>query len=241
MDFQIDKAKVLPQKNLTEFLEGLRRLGKLIAPVKKGEKFVFEVVDDVSKVEIDYTRTILPPKKFLLPYRRERYSYRTGTLEFSSTFKPERQIIFGVHSCDLHGISILDSVHLKENPDPRYLEVRKNTVLIGISCRPDEHCFCLSTGTAFPDGINWDLFLTDIGEDYFVSIGSPKGDEIILKLKTLFREITKEDLDRYKKSTSLKKTLFEIEKLPDLGRISQVIELEYDSPVWKEEAKRCFG
>ena len=241
MEFHIDKAKILPKERLREFLEGLKSVGRLVAPLKKNEKYYFDVVEDVSRVEIDYTRTILPPKKFLVPYRRERYTYDTDTLDFSASFKVEPQVIFGIHSCDLHGISILDAVYLQENPDPRYLEVRKNTVLIGISCKPDEYCFCMSTGTAFPDGANWDLFLTDIGDSYFVTIGSTSGDEIIIKMKELFREITKEDLALYKKSTSLKKNLFDFKNLPDFGRISQVIELEYDSPVWEEEAKRCLG
>ncbi len=241
MEFHIDKAKVLPKSNFQPFLEGLKNFGVLIAPKKKKEKFFFDIIEDTSEVEVNYTRTILPPKKFLIPYRRERFSYDVETLKFRDNFTPENQVIFGIHSCDLHGISILDSVYLKENPDPRYLEVRKRTVLIGLSCKPDDFCFCLSTGTAFPDGTNWDLFLTDIGNDYFVTIGSPKGDEIIISLKDLFREITKEELFLYKKSTSRKKFLFNPDNLPDLGRISQVIELEYDSEVWEEEAKKCLG
>ncbi|ADY73394.1 cytosolic NiFe-hydrogenase, beta subunit [Desulfurobacterium thermolithotrophum DSM 11699] len=241
MDFHIDKAKILPKENAQQFLEGLKKFGVLIAPKKKEEKFYFDIIEDTSEVEFNYTRTILPPKKFLVPYRRKRFSYNVDTLDFESRFTPVDQVIFGIHSCDLHGISILDSIYLEENPDPRYLEVRKRTILIGLSCRPDEFCFCLSTGTAFPDGTNWDLFLTDIGNDYFVTIGSPKGDEIVLSLKELFREITKENLTLYKQSTSQKKLSFDLEKLPDLGRISQVIELEYDSEVWEEEAKRCLG
>ncbi len=241
MEFHIDKARVLPKRNLQEFLKGLESFGELIAPVEDGGVFMFSKVGDVSRVVVDYTRTVLPPKKFLLPYRRERFSYSTDTLEFSKENGGVKQVIFGIHSCDLHGISILDSVYLKENPDPKYLEVRKNTVLIGISCSPDDNCFCLSTGTAFPDGANWDLFLTDIGDDYFVSIGSPKGDEIVFKLKNLFRNITREDLILYKRTTSIKTAQFNLGMLPDLGRISQVIELEYESSVWEEEAKRCFG
>ncbi len=241
LDFHIERAKVLPKSNLAKFLEGLKNLSTLIAPVKKGDKFIFSEIEKVSDVAVNYTRTILPPKKFLVPYRRERFSYSTDTLQFNKEFKVRDQIIFGVHSCDLHGISILDSVYLKENPDPRYLEIRKRTVLIGISCMPDEFCFCLSTGTAFPDGANWDLFLTDIGADYFVTIGSPKGDEIVLKLRKLFKDIEKKDLYLYKESTSKKKKAFKLEKLPDLERISQLIELEYDSEVWKEESERCLG
>ncbi len=241
MEFHIDRAKVLPKANVWEFLEGLKKRFKLIAPVKEGEKCSFKEISDVTTVELSYTRTVLPPKKYLLPYRRERFSYNPETMEFKTFNSIQEQVIFGVHSCDLHGISILDSIYLKENPDPRYLEVRKKTILIGVSCYPDEYCFCLSTGTAFPDGANWDLFLTDIGADYFVSIGSPKGDEIVLTLKNLFREIEKEDLELYKRSTRKKKEAFNRRELPDLERISQLIELEYDSPVWEEEAKKCLG
>ena len=241
LEFHIERAKVLPKANLWDFLEGLKRVSPLIAPVRRGGRVVFSEINDISDVTIDYTRTVLPPKKFLVPYRRVRFTYSTEDLSFSSTFKARQQIIFGIHSCDLHGISILDSVYLKENPDPRYLDVRKKTVLIGISCMPDDYCFCLSTGTAFPDGANWDLFLTDIGADYFVSIGTPKGDELIIELKELFRDIEREDLELYKRSTKKKKEAFRNRKLPDLERISQLIELEYESPVWEEEAKRCLS
>ncbi|WP_457678937.1 4Fe-4S dicluster domain-containing protein [Thermovibrio sp.] len=241
MEFHIDRAKVFPKANLWAFLEGLRKKYRLIAPVKKEGRVLFSEVSKVKEVEPSYTRTVLPPKKFLLPYRRERFSYDPQTLEFKFEADFSPQVIFGVHPCDLHGISILDSIYLKENPDPRYLEVRKRTVLIGISCLPDQFCFCLSTGTAFPEGANWDLFLTDIGSDYFVSIGSPKGDELIIEFKELFREIEKEDLALYKESTRKKKEAFSQENLPDLERISHLIELEYESPVWKEEAKRCLG
>ncbi len=241
LEFHIERAKVLPKANLWDFLEGLRRVSPLIAPVRRGGRVAFSEINDISDVTIDYTRTVLPPKKFLVPYRRVRFTYSTEDLSFSSTFKARQQIIFGIHSCDLHGISILDSIYLKENPDPRYLDVRKKTVLIGISCMPDDFCFCLSTGTAFPDGANWDLFLTDIGADYFVSIGSPKGDELIIELKELFRDIEREDLELYKRSTKKKKEAFRNRKLPDLERISQLIELEYESPVWEEEARRCLS
>ncbi|ADU96459.1 cytochrome-c3 hydrogenase alpha chain [Thermovibrio ammonificans HB-1] len=241
MEFHIERAKVLPKANLHSFISGLKKWGKLIAPVRKGEKFVFTHVEKPEEVELNYTRTILPPKKFLVPYRRERFSYSVEDLSFKTNFKAENQVIFGIHSCDLHGISILDSIYLKENPDPRYLEVRKRTVLIGVSCVPDEFCFCLATATAFPEGASWDLFLTDIGADYFVSIGSPKGDEIVYSQRSLFRDIEKEDLNAYKATTLKKKSLFKPEQLPDLERISHVVELEYDSEVWQEEAKRCLG
>lgn len=241
MDFHIDKARFLPKDNVYKFLTGLKNFGKLIAPIKKREKFYFEDIGDVSDVILDYVRTVLPPKKYLLPYKRERLSYDTNTFEIKQDFKPENQVIFGLHSCDLHGITILDKILLSEPIDSRYLKTREKTLLIGISCKPDEHCFCLATGTAFPDGANWDLFLTDIGYGYFISIGSTKGDEVLYSMRKLTRKIESKDLQLYKKVTAEKKYLFKKENLPDLERISSVIELEYDSEVWEKASSRCFG
>jgi len=242
--FRLEKAKKLPKGRVKDFLNLLlEHFDRVVAPVGKNSKTVFEVINDPSEVVLDYTRTVLPPKKYILQYRRERFKYNPDSLEVqkSETFRG-KQVIFGVHPCDLHGLTILDRIHLEEFPDPRYLEIRRNTVLVGISCVPDEWCFCMATGTAFPDGANWDLFLTDIGNAYFVSIGSDKGDEIIhLGGEGLFLEVEKEDLDRFKEETSKKKYLFKREQLPDLERISQVIELEYESEVWEEEASRCLS
>jgi len=241
--FKLEKAKTLPKGKIYDFLELLKEnFDKLIAPVKKGKPIVFTEIDDVKKVVLDYTRTLLPPKKFILKYRRERFSYNAETLGVEKREKlSEKQVIFGVHPCDLHALTILDEIHLGEFPDPRYLEVRRNTVLIGISCVPDQWCYCIATGTAFPDGATWDLFLTDIGDKYFVSIGSDKGDEIVHLADGLFEEVTDGDLQRFKEETAKKKHLFAESQLPDLERISQVIELEYESHVWKEEADRCLS
>jgi len=241
--FRLEKAKKLPKENIEKFLKLLmENFDKLIAPVKKGKDVIFKEVKNPSEVVLNYTRTILPPKKFILKYRRERYSYDSQTFEVKDSISfSEKQVIFGVHPCDLHGLTILDQIYLNDFPDPRYLEIRRNTVLIGISCIPDEWCFCMATGTAFPDGATWDLFLTDIGNSYFVSIGSDKGDEIIHLGERLFLDVSKEDLDRFKEETAKKKHLFDYNRLPDLERISQVIELEYESEVWKEEANRCLS
>jgi sulfhydrogenase subunit beta (sulfur reductase) len=241
--FKIDKARVLRKEKIYDFLKFLKEnYGELIGPVKKGKPVVFKPIEDPREVIFQYTRSIIPPKKYILRYKRHRYTYETENLKIK---KPEKdikpQVIFGIHPCDLHALTILDEIHLGEFADPDYLEIRRNTILIGLSCQPDEYCFCIATGTAFPDGATWDLFFTDIGEKYFVSIGSAKGDEIIHKAGGLFEDITQEDLDKFKEETAKKKEQFKKENLPELERISQVIELEYESEVWEKEAERCLS
>ena len=65
------KIVTLPKENFTEFIEHLRAFGEIHAPTKKGEKsVVFAPVSDLSEIELNYTRTILPLKKYFLTHRQ---------------------------------------------------------------------------------------------------------------------------------------------------------------------------
>ena len=58
------KIVKLKKSNLFLFLEIISKEADLWAPVKKSpDKHIFEVIEDFSKINLDYTRTILPPKK----------------------------------------------------------------------------------------------------------------------------------------------------------------------------------
>jgi len=100
----------LPVENLNDFIETLRGFGQLHAPQRKGSNsFVFAELKDISKMELNYTRTILPLKKYLLK-----------SVETISKFTPcqgyqtipenegEKYVLFGVHPCDIKAVEILD-------------------------------------------------------------------------------------------------------------------------------------
>ncbi|GEM_PF-2931994 len=61
------KVLKLPKEKLYSYLETLKKWGELWGPVKKGDKYVYDKLDDVRKVALEALRTILPPKKFFLP------------------------------------------------------------------------------------------------------------------------------------------------------------------------------
>jgi sulfhydrogenase subunit beta (sulfur reductase) len=67
VQFHLDKAKILSKADLKEFLEGLKNFGNLIAPKRKGEKFVFDRVENVDEVELNYTRTSSRQRNFSFP------------------------------------------------------------------------------------------------------------------------------------------------------------------------------
>ncbi|TET39712.1 MAG: hydrogenase, partial [Dehalococcoidia bacterium] len=59
------KIVKLPKENLVEFIGRLSLFGEIHAPTKRGERsFVFAPVRDLSEIELNYTRTILPLKKY---------------------------------------------------------------------------------------------------------------------------------------------------------------------------------
>ena len=115
------KIVKLPSGKLIEFLGHLGSFGEVHAPQKKGKKsFAFQPVKDPANVIVsgdDYTRTILPIKKYfhkpvdtLL-----KFSPKKG---FEDAFEDEgKKILFGVHSCDINAILSLDRVFSGEYVD----------------------------------------------------------------------------------------------------------------------------
>ena len=59
--------RVIDTDELSSLIRGFMDDYEFIAPVKADRGYVFEVVDDPSKVELDYVTTITSPKKYFLP------------------------------------------------------------------------------------------------------------------------------------------------------------------------------
>ncbi|TFH36007.1 MAG: hypothetical protein E4G99_05960 [Anaerolineales bacterium] len=80
-------------------------------------------------------------------------------------------------------------------PNPYSIARRRNTVIIGLDHEPLDDCFCHSVNAdvAFK---GFELFLTDIGEKYFVAIGSDTGFRIVDTFNG--DVVTEADQDAYK-------------------------------------------
>ncbi|GAJ17938.1 unnamed protein product, partial [marine sediment metagenome] len=153
----------------------------------------------------------------------------------------QRNVFFGVHPCDIHGLNILDLVFSGRYVDNYYFARRNNAAIIGLDCIPDEFCFCRSTGTDFVDS-GFDLFLSDIDESYLVRVGTSLGDDMVKAAESLFHDIEKQDREKYKGKSIEKRKSFQIQiQLQDLPGI---MDLEYDSPSglfisWATPAASC--
>jgi sulfhydrogenase subunit beta (sulfur reductase) len=228
----------LKKLDLFPFLEVISKETELWAPLKKGEKYVFERVSDCSKIELKTTRTIIPPKKIMVPPTFNMFHVNeTGYKEdFSHVTK---KILFGVHPCDIHGLLTLDKLFTQEYPDPYYLGARKNTLILGLSCWPDEHCFCQSTRTNIIEE-GYDLFFTDLDGYFLVWIGSSQGDDLVRMIPGIFDEsLLDKDIQAYIRWQSEKEKAFKTEI--DFVTMPDLMELKYKAPFWQKASDACLA
>jgi sulfhydrogenase subunit beta (sulfur reductase) len=228
------------KEELTQFGYALRDTGTIYAPVKTSkEAHSFKKVESLTEADLDYTRTMIPPKKFFISptetiftFNKEKEEY----IEVPAVNSP--MVLFGVHPCDLNALNLLAKVYLEAFTDKYYSERRENTTIIGISCMPDDHCFCKSTGTDYArDG--FELFLHDIGDRYLVRVGSLKGYKLLQQYESFFKDVTDEDLAQYKASE--KNRLNSFTKTLEMSGLQDMLDMNYDSPVWEEYGEKCLS
>lgn len=236
------KILKLPGENLNGFIETLRGFGQLLAPQRKGSNsFVFAPLKDISKIDLNYTRTILPLKKYLLrPV--ETISKWTPCQGYRTTpeNEGEKHVLFGVHPCDIKAIEILDMVMRDNYIDERYFAARDNIAVIGISCEPDELCFCHSMQADFVES-GFELFLSDVDDGYLVTVRTSLGDDMVSAAHHLFEEVTRGTIERFKYRNEERRKRFSKQSQIDISQLPEIIDLEYKSVIWKEYGDKCLS
>ena len=234
------KIRKIPKRDLDLFVSVLPKFGEVYAPVRHGSGYAFDRPRRWSDVVLDYPRTILPPKKFLLPPRESLFTFDPEHGFEDRLQQAERPVVlFGVHAYDIYGMNILDRV-FAEGPfqDPYYVARRKNTVIIGIDYEPDARHFCPSMNADSVD-TGFDLFLSDIGDHYLVLVGTSLGDDIVELSRCLQQDPTPADFTTYKRRSAARRAAHETHV--DLGDLPEIMEMEYESRVWDELGEKCLS
>ncbi len=234
--------KIIERDDLRAFVEALLADNVVVAPIRKGEKYVFSEVETFDEIALDYNISLLSPKKFFYPQIETVLKFKIGDRpESQAITEASPVIIFGIHPCDIAATWLLDEVFKEDPADPNYLEKRKKAVLIGLNCAQpcDEFSFCRDMGSYNVEE-GFDLMLTDLGEKYFVEIGSKLGEEILVE-GAHFRDATSGDLKDRQAYQEKKETNF-VKRIPyDTKFLPEILEESYDSLVWDAIAKRCFS
>lgn len=230
--------RVIDKERVADLVRGLSNDYEVIGPVAKGEDFVFATIADPAELRLDYDTTLLPPKKYFVPPTDELMSFSVADGAATASAQAESpRILFGLHPCDLNALMLMDNVFLGEYEDPYYKARRENTLLVGVGCTPDESCFCNAWGT---DEVHWgfDIFLTDIGDRYFVSVRSVQGAEL-LDRHVEARAITDEDTAEFQRVQRAFKESFARDL--DTTQLPLLLDAKFDDPLWDELGERCLS
>ncbi len=258
------KDLVLNKNYLSYWLRQLRKDMALIGPMKgfKGD-FVFKSIEQIHEISLDCPASAPLPKEFVFPHVEEMFEYTPpfnspltkGGYEggIEDLLNKEKRIIFGVRPCDVSAINLIDrfytsrfeSSYDRAHPnrkfeDSYYTARRRNTIFISIGCNnPDPICFCNSVGTGPFLEAGFDVQLTDLGDRYFVQIGSNEGEGLVGPYRHLFEEAQKQDYDdQYEVVLS---ALTKFEKRINLEEARQkILAGKVSDSFWEWVAARCF-
>lgn len=155
---------------------------------KDAGQVMFDRLDDLSRIDLDAPIPAIPPKHVIYPQSEciLKYSYdpqaKKAAIERMNSEKPKA--LFGLRSCDLEGIRVLDRFFLgQEFVDEFYLANRKKVFIVSNTCvKPFAQCFCACTDSGPSAKEGFDLNLTELGDEYLLEAGSEKGKAFAEKL-----------------------------------------------------------
>lgn len=238
--------KIFNKKELKKLFDVLSSENNIVGPVEIGDDrnnqpiYAFSLVSDFSSIRLNYTTTKLPAKRYFLPFKEDMATFimKGDDWQKKIDYNIDRPyIFFGLHACDINALNKLDKVLMGNiYPMPYYAAKRKNMFIVGIDCAPQPYCFCRSMGsdTALH---GFDMFLTDIGEKYFVEILSDTAYNFLKKINT--RDPIEADHFSYMKAVSEKNNKFTTHV--DTTDLTKILDMEFQSEVWKQWGQQCLA
>ena len=232
--------RVIDKNEVPSLVRGFAAHYEVVGPVERNGGFAFdEVGSDPSRLRVDYDTTLLPPKKYLFPPKAELFTYDTVNNEVKDIDIPVvPRVLFGLHSCDINAINRLDAVFMASDfPDPYYRAQREATMIVGIDCTPNDHCFCNLWGT---DEVTqgYDLFLHDLGDRYLVSILSVTAAEILAVATSARPASPKDSIDFQEKARAFKNSF---SSGPAVYELPILMDAFYNDGLWDELGDRCLS
>jgi len=196
-------------------------------------------VESMAEIDLEYDQTEYSAKTYFLPFKENlsMFHFEDGDWVQEINYRVQPRAIVGLHACDINALLKLDKVMARDFfPNPYYISRRQNTFIIGIDHDPCEGGFCRSLGTNTVTH-GFDLFLTDLGDRYFVAIDSDRGFSTLQKVEN--REPNNGDTDDYLKVRKQIAAGFETEV--NIRNLPTLMDIEFESDVWKKWGAKCLS
>jgi len=217
---------------------------RLVAPVRAGERLVFEPASDIGRIEREYTNTTQPPKEYLLPRTEPviRFSRHSGGIEVSDCTADDcPTVLFGVRPCDAAGIDRMERVFGQELKDGLFMDRRERTTIVGLACtRPAPSCFCTAVGCGPASRVGSDLLLTEVEPDVFLAEAiTVRGTALVDRFAALFQEA---DASTEQAATDVADVAeAALTRSMDLTGVGARLREIFADPCWQAIGRGCLG
>jgi len=237
--------RILDKENFRSLVEIILQSNEIIAPKKiatnaAGEPVhQFLPISSFEEMDLDYRTTEYSAKTYFLPYRETlcTFQFTDNDWEQQIAYRIQPRAIIGLRAHDINALVKLDMVFTRSRfPSPYYISRRKNTFVVGLDHIPLEDEFSQSMGTDIVTH-GFDLFLTDLGDRYFVAIASDRGFNLLNRVEV--REVEDEDTNAYKEVR--KRILEGFKTRIDVHNLPNLLDLEFTSQVWRKWGEKCLS
>ncbi len=184
-------------------------------------------------------------KRFLHPPRRKLWGAKKNengfTIETGDPV-PQKMAFWGVRSCEISAIEILDRIFLKEDyVNKWYQKAREELFIIAVGCtRPASNCFCVAANTGPQPKSNFDISLIEsYGEDHYfiLEIGSDKGAHLVDDLN--LKKAKTGDIDQC--NAMIASATDQMNKPFDSAAAAVLLKNNPEHPQWDDVATRCLA
>jgi len=228
-------SRILRKDETNLFVESLLKKYRVLGPVEKDSEFWFNEIRSAEQLRFQYTTTIFPPTQFFFLPTETLFSYEKSSIIENYEKFDRKQLILGIHPCDVHGILVLDKYFLGTYNDPYYLRRRENTIIAALTCQEiGDRCFCESFGTGPDLKENYDLLFTDLEDHYLVEVGSNVGKQIVQAAN--LAQATHDDF--IEKDERMKKTKLKFKRKVNTENLPEIMFNNLMHPLWTELDKK---
>ncbi len=237
--------KILDKGPFRSLVEIILESNEIIAPKKIGTKATgepihqFLPINSFEEMDLDYRTTEYSAKTYFLPYRENlcTFDFDAEDWEQEISYRIQPRAIVGLRAHDINALVKLDKVLTRDRfPSPYYISRRKNTFVVGFEHIPLEDEFSQSMATDIVTH-GFDLFLTDLGDRYFVAVDSDRAFNLLNRVEV--REVTDDDTNDYKEVR--RRVLEGFKTHINVANLPNLLDLEFTSEVWKKWGEKCLS